>query len=253
MKVSVVLPTWNRANRIAGAIRSIIDQSYENWELIVLDDGSTDGTERIVKNFAHPRVKYHKIDHQNNISRVRNIGNKLATGDIIVVQDSDDLSFPDRLEWIVDAFQNNPTAEVVYHGIYLSFIDPYNGAIIRKVRHAEQFDRDRLKKEQYIPGQIAYLKKTWEEIPYNEDIVLMDDFAFLVELAYSGKEFYRLNRNLYEYISSPDSVNVSGEMDGRRREDVKKLIDVLKNKYGVEAHATLTKQSEGRVFEQETI
>lgn len=252
-RISVVLPTWNRGGRVGHAIRSIIDQSFEDWELVVIDDGSEDGTGRVVKDFAHPRIKYHKIEHQNNISRVRNIGNQLAQGEIIVVQDSDDLSFPDRLEWIDETFALFPSADIVYHGMYLTFPDPYIGGITRKVRHADAFSRDRLKKEQYIPGQIAYTKKHAMEVPYNEEVVLCDDYMFLLESAYQDKVFVPIHRNLYEYFASPDSINVKGEMDGRRRHDIMTMLRILRDKYGVDAHATLTKQVGGEVIEKEDI
>lgn len=254
MKLSVVMPTWNRGNRIQNAIRSIIDQSYADWELIIIDDGSTDSTERVVRDFAHPRIKYHKIDHQNNISKVRNIGNKLATGHVIVVQDSDDVSFPDRLEWIAETFKNDPETDVVYHGIYLSFVDPYTNSVVRKVRHAEDFDRQRLQKEQYISGHVAYRKSVADEIPYNEDIVLLDDLILLLEFAYSNKKFTPIKRNLYEYVGSPDSVNVHGEMDGRRLKDTKKIVEILQSKYGVkDLHATLTKLSDGQLIAEQVV
>lgn len=252
MKVSIVLPTWNRCQVIQNAIRSIIDQTYEDWEFIIVDDGSTDSTERVVKDFAHPRIKYHKIEHQNNISRVRNIGNSLATGEIIVVQDSDDLSFPDRLEVIVETFNANPDTDVVYHGMYVRSYDPYNNAITRAVRPAQAYSKERLLSEQFIPGQIAYRKNIG--IGYNDQIPLIDDYMFLLELALNDKKFTPLYKNLYEYVGSQDSINVLGEFDGRRRRDVETLLLILKEKYGIDAHATLTKNIiSGPVISQETI
>ena len=100
-RVSIVMPTYNRGGVIVNAIRSVIDQTFTDWELIIVDDGSTDNTERVVKSFYDPRIKYHKIEHTGYVSKVRNAGNKLAKGEIIVVHDSDDVAFPDRLEEIV--------------------------------------------------------------------------------------------------------------------------------------------------------
>jgi len=253
MKVSVVMPTWNRAGIVQNAIRSIIDQTYSGWELIVLDDGSTDSTGRIVKDFAHPRIKYHKIEHQSNISKVRNIANSHATGDIIVVQDSDDLSLPDRLEEIVKVFDSSE-ADVVYHGMYVRSYDPYSNAITRQLREAQPFSKERLLTEQYIPGQIAYTRRTWEAIKYNEMIELCDDYMFLLELALNHAKFVPLYKNLYEYVASSDSVNIEGEVDGRRRKDVVTLLRILNEKYEIDAHATLTKNIiSGPVISKEII
>ena len=239
--ISVCLPTWNRCERIPNAIRSIIDQTYREWELIIVDDGSTDSTMRVVLDFAHPRVKYHKIEHQNNISKVRNIAASLSKGEIIIVQDSDDLSFPDRLEEIAKCFEET-NADVVYHGAYLRNHYPFSGVVTRNVRRALPFDRDRILKEQYINGQFAYTKKTWEDVKYNEEIPLCDDYMFLIELTLQNKKFHALDKNLYEYVFSDDSINIQGEADGRRKKDAETMIRILKEKYGIDASATLTKK-----------
>lgn len=253
MLVSVVMPTFNRGDRIQNAIRSILDQTYKDWELIIVDDGSTDSTKRVVMDFAHPKIKYHKIEHQNNISKVRNYGNSLARGEIIVVQDSDDISFPDRLEAIVECFKTTQ-ADVVYHGVYLVNMDPYNNAIIRQVRPAAKFDKERLLKEQYIPGQIAYTFEAWNKVKYNEEIPLCDDFMFLIELTLNNMKFTSLDKNLYEYVYSGDSVSVAGEIDGRRRKDAATMLRILKEKYDIEGRATLTKSwVNGDVISEETI
>ncbi len=239
---------------IQNAIRSIIDQTYKHWELIIVDDGSVDGTYRIVSNFAHPKIIYHKIEHQDNISRVRNIGNSLATGDIIVVQDSDDMSLPDRLGEIVKTYKEYPKADVVYHGMYLRLKDPYTDSITRSVRPAIAFDRDRLKKEQYIAAQLSYKRSVALEIPYNEDVPLMDDFAFLLELAYSNKHFQPIYKNLYEYWYTQDSINIQGESDGRRKRDTETILQMLRDKYHVkDIHANLFKEVEGVTVSEETL
>lgn len=246
------MPTWNRGGVIQNAIRSIIDQTYENWELIIVDDGSTDATKLVIDTFSHPQIKYFPIEHQNNISRVRNIGNQLANGELIVVQDSDDLSFPDRLEEIVKCFDETG-ADIVYHGAYNTYRDPYTNAVARRVKPAQPFDRDRLKSEQYIPGQVAYTKKAITETPYDESITLMDDLVMLLEFAYTDKKFAAIFKNLYEYVGSADSINIRGEVDGRRRQDAIILVKLLKDKYGVDVNATMTKSILGEVITTDTV
>lgn len=251
-RFSVVLPTYNRKRDMKRAMRSIIDQTFEDWELIVIDDGSTDNTAQEVHDIAHPKIKFHRLEHQNNISKVRNFGNSQATGEIIVVQDSDDVSLPDRLELIDKCFRDNPNADVVYHGMYMT-VPSWYYSFSRLVRPAAPFDRERIKREQYIPGQIAYTKKVWEEVKYNEEIPLCDDYMFLLELAFQGKEFVSLDRNIYEYFYSTDSVNINGEIDGRRKEDVETILRILKEKYGVEMHALMTKQVGDEILKQEHV
>ena len=244
-KVSIVMPVYNRANIIQHAIRSVIDQTYKNWELIIVDDGSEDGTKRIVESFAHPKIIYKKIDHCGFVSKVRNVGNQMARGDIVVVHDSDDVAFPDRLEEIVKAFEENADADLVYHGMYLRFFDPYHNAISRSIRPALPYSKEQLLNQQYIPGQVAYKRAAILETPYDERIRCCDDYQMLLEFALKGYKFVPIYKNLYEYADSPDSINVSGEMDGSRRKDVEIILDILKNKYNINAIAGLIKNTVG--------
>ena len=94
MKVffSVVLPTFNRSNFITGAINSLLNQTYDDWELIIVDDGSTDNTKKVVEQFSKKdsRIKYH---YQKNSERsaARNNGINKTKGNYICFIDSDDL------------------------------------------------------------------------------------------------------------------------------------------------------------------
>ena len=91
-KVSVIMPAYNRAQYIAEAIKSVTDQTLREWELIVIDDGSTDGTDAIVQELAKadPRVSYHKNEQNLGIAKTRNRGVKLAKADYVAMLDSDD-------------------------------------------------------------------------------------------------------------------------------------------------------------------
>ena|SRR3990167_7360289 len=238
--VSIVMPTYNRARRIQHAIRSVIDQTYKNWELIIVDDGSEDGTKRVVESFAHPRVKYYPLEHTGYVSRVRNAGNKLAKGEIIIVHDSDDVAFPDRVEEIVKVF-NETNADVVYHGMYLLFYDPYHDAFVRKIRPVLPYEKEHLLKEQYIPGQVAYKRKVILELPYLESIRCCDDYDMLLRLALNDKKFVPLYKNLYEYADSPDSINVGGEKDGSRKRDVEIILGWLKKDFNLDIRSSMTK------------
>ena len=241
IQISVVMPTYNRAGMIQHAIRSVVDQTFKNWELIIIDDGSTDGTKRIVESFAHPRIIYKRIDHSGFVSKVRNEGNRMARADIIAVHDSDDLAFPDRLEEIYSCFESNQDADVVYHGMYMRFYDPFHDAFSRAIRPALPYSKEHLMNEQYIPGQIAYKRDIVLKFPYLESVKCCDDYQMLLQLSLEGCNFKPIFKNLYEYCDSPDSINVSGELDGSRKRDIKIILDWLKEKYNIDGHAMLQK------------
>jgi glycosyltransferase involved in cell wall biosynthesis len=90
---SIVIPTYNRADFIVKAIESIVNQTYQNFEIIIVDDGSTDNTEDIVKNVVNNKLKYFKIPNSER-GFARNCGTKKSVGDYVTFLDSDDVLLP---------------------------------------------------------------------------------------------------------------------------------------------------------------
>ena len=78
--VSVIIPTYNREATLKRAILSVIRQTYTNWELIIVDDGSTDGTEELVHNFISEKIHYIKSEVNQGVSKARNRGSRHAKG-----------------------------------------------------------------------------------------------------------------------------------------------------------------------------
>jgi glycosyltransferase involved in cell wall biosynthesis len=107
-KVSIIMPTYNRAPFLRETIESIRAQSYPNWELIILDDGSDDNTEEIIAGIKDERIRYFKSGKTGWVSKLRNEGIKRATGELIAFNDSDDLWHPAKLEKQVAALHQHP-------------------------------------------------------------------------------------------------------------------------------------------------
>lgn len=104
--VSVIVPSYNSAKYLADTIQSIIDQTYQNWELILVDDGSTDNTKEIVTAFEDPRVKYIHTENRGNYF-ARNLGLEHAKSEFIAFLDADDVWLPKKLELQVEFFLAN--------------------------------------------------------------------------------------------------------------------------------------------------
>jgi len=126
-RVSVIIPTHNRARFLAESIQSVLAQTFDNLETIVVDDGSTDNTREVVGNFLGPRVKYVYQENQG-ASAARNAGILIATGDFIALLDSDDVWLGDKLALQVDLLDSHPKAGLVYSDAYL--FDDQSGAIL---------------------------------------------------------------------------------------------------------------------------
>jgi glycosyltransferase involved in cell wall biosynthesis len=104
--VSVVIPTYNRAEILPRAIESALNQTYRNLEVLVVDDGSTDETPSVVEGFDDQRVTYHRVSQNGGANRARNIGVEEATGEYISFLDSDDELLPEHIERVVAAIES---------------------------------------------------------------------------------------------------------------------------------------------------
>lgn len=98
--VSIITPTYNSAKYIAETIQSVQSQTYQNWEWIIIDDGSSDETEKIVKAFIEKdkRIQFHKLEKNSGPAIARNTGIEKASGDFMTFLDADDIWFPTFIE-----------------------------------------------------------------------------------------------------------------------------------------------------------
>lgn len=114
--VSIILPTYNRADKVGKAIKSVLAQSYTDFELLVIDDGSTDQTEAIVTAYEDKRVHYYRMEENGGQSRARNCGMQMAQYDYLAFEDSDDLWRPGKLKAQMDAIRYaKQDVGMVYH------------------------------------------------------------------------------------------------------------------------------------------
>lgn len=108
--VSIIIPTYNRADLIVETLQSVQNQTYQNWECIVVDDGSTDGTENVMAQFYRHdyRFSFHKNNSSKGAPGARNTGAKLSKGEFLVFMDSDDLLAKDCLLYRMEKMRSHP-------------------------------------------------------------------------------------------------------------------------------------------------
>ena len=119
-KVSVIIPVYNVEKYVAATIKSVLSQTYENFEILIIDDGSPDGSLAICQQFKDSRIK---IIRQKNrgLAGARNTGIRHASGDYLAFLDADDIWVPEKLEKHVHHLNNSPTVGISF--CYSSFID----------------------------------------------------------------------------------------------------------------------------------
>ncbi|HFR3414640.1 TPA: glycosyltransferase family 2 protein, partial [Streptococcus suis] len=105
--VSIIMPSWNTAKYISESIQSVLDQTHQNWELIIVDDCSNDETEKVVSHFKDSRIKFFKNSNNLGAALTRNKALRKARGRWIAFLDSDDLWHPSKLEKQLEFMKNN--------------------------------------------------------------------------------------------------------------------------------------------------
>jgi len=136
--ISVLMSAYNAEKYISESIESILNQTFNDFEFIIINDGSTDNTEKIIKSYNDKRIKY--ISQENiGVSKSLNRGLKIATGKYIAKLDADDVSYPERLEEQFKFMENNPTYVVC--GCYADVIDE-SGNYIYVYNNIPSYDED---------------------------------------------------------------------------------------------------------------
>ena len=121
-KLSVIMPVYNGERYLSQAIESILNQTFRDFELLIINDGSTDRSREIAASYADPRIVLTDNERNMGLSRSLNRGIRLARGEYIARQDADDLSHPDRLRRQVEYLERHP--DTVLLGTRIQWIDP---------------------------------------------------------------------------------------------------------------------------------
>lgn len=155
-EVSVVIPTYNRSKKLKRAVNSVLDQTYPYFEVIVVDDRSTDDTKEVVKKFKDERIKYHRNESNLGGGESRNVGIELSKNEYIAFLDDDDEWFPSKLEKQVKVLEK---ADWSYCGVYTGLVKIKNGIPVSK-------------KLSYKEGDL-FKELLWENIIGSTSVVLL--------------------------------------------------------------------------------
>lgn len=188
------MPTYNRAEMIRAAIESVINQTFQNWELIVIDDHGQDKTHQVVKNFRDPRIKYCYLTKDKGPGAARDFGIRKAQGEIIVLADSDDINYPNRLALTYDYFQKNPDVNIVYGRS--DRLDIKTGKI--SPRPTCEFNKELLKTYNFISNVTTAFKKEayLKTKGYDPKIQTSEDYDLWLTFLEAGFNFGFIDKPL---------------------------------------------------------
>ena len=116
--ISIIMPAFDAERTIRDSVQSVLDQTYRDWELLIIDDGSSDGTGRAARSLAEsdPRIRVFTDRVNRGVSESRNFGIRNARGEWIAFLDSDDLWTPVKLQKQVERIRTDPSADLVFTG-----------------------------------------------------------------------------------------------------------------------------------------
>jgi len=182
--VSVIILTYNRAALVKESIESILAQTYAQFELIIVDDGSTDGTEQMIQQMHDERIRYFKFDHCGHTGKLKNFAMKQAKGEYIAFNDSDDNWKPAKLEKQIKLFE-----ECGDIGFSITDVITFSkdGILIEHSYHSDQlkecssiFDRMRKSKFLVYPFTLVIRKNCLEKVGWFDEDLISGDYHFIM-------------------------------------------------------------------------
>ncbi len=209
LKYSVIMPTWNRKLQISTAIDSVIKQTYSNWELLIVDDHSTDNTFEYLNLHYHEFIKNGKIkltvNPKKGVSTARNFGLSKATGDIICYLDSDNMWDKEYLNELNSKYEKNPEIETIYTAVNVVNRDTKK-TFIRDV----PYNRKNILKQNFIDLNIfshrSFLLSKYGA--FNTVMSRLVDYEMIIRLTRT-KEPYYINKPLATYIFDSKNNQIS--------------------------------------------
>ena len=205
-KLSVIMSAYNSSETIERAMSSILDLSFSDFELVVLNDGSTDDTEAKILSFDDDRIKYHRLDHAG-LTKALNFGVSLAEAEIIVRHDSDDWSEPNRFTKQVELLDSHPDLALVssWHNV----VDLEGKYLGQKPTAGDDGSLKRMlrRRNPFCHGTVMVRKSAFETVGgYNEDLLFSQDYDLWLRMAGAGIKFACIPEPLYNYSITPDSI-----------------------------------------------
>ncbi|MBP92713.1 MAG: hypothetical protein CMC55_01200 [Flavobacteriaceae bacterium] len=218
--VSIIIPTYNRAHLLGETLDSVLAQTYPNWECLVVDDGSTDGTAELLNHYIakDSRFHYHKRpdSHLAGGNGARNYGFELSSGDYIQWFDSDDLMLPTKLELKLDAILEHDVDFVVCENAEIFSRHPY------KVKKRWLIQTEGNVLLNHLKGRVAFTtagplfrKSFLKDKPlFDERVLISQEWEFFSRLLTVNPKMFYVKHVLYHFKNLQEGIR--GELSAKK-------------------------------------
>ena len=223
-KISVLMPVYNGDQFLDKSIKSVLNQTFKNFEYIIINDGSTDGSLKIIESYRDSRIKIINYSKNRGITFALNNGLNVAKGDYIARQDQDDISYPDRFMLQIEYLENNDVDLIDTNFIFIDENDNYlqdyekrNFSPDETLSHLFFYEMVHAsimcKRSLFTKYNIQYRKRPTE------------DYDLFIRLAKAGMRAGRLDKKLIKQRKHSNS------MCGSDWDNIKKDIDIMRNQF----------------------
>jgi glycosyltransferase involved in cell wall biosynthesis len=236
---SIIIPIYNRSHVVSRAIESVFKQSYSNWELIIIDDGSTDGLAEVLSAFMKDRRVRYRFEENRGVSAARNEGIRISRGEYLFFLDSDDEFLPDKLEFQIAEMCKFSNSVSICGSID---IVGKREKIFPRFEDSFLFDRCCIvQKKIPISASFIAVKKNVKTF-FDEELPTFEDFDFLLR-AMTVREGLFIARPLVKRYRTFDNVRLSVNAN-YKTEGARRLIKLFEeNRYNMDEKAIFSRIS----------
>lgn len=238
---SVVIPTYNRGDFIQRAINSVLKQNFSDFEIIVVDDGSTDATEAVVKSILSEKIRYYKKENEERAA-ARNFGAKIANGRYINFLDSDDMVYPNHLQIAKNfcvSHQNVPIFHLGYD------VKDQQGILLRSVTNIRSINKTILSGNMLSCNGVFIEKDAMMQNQFNEDRTLssLEDWELWIRM--SARYPFLNNNTITSTVVQHDERSVMSSDATRIKNKTKRFVhyvlldEVNKKRFGSNLNKTV--------------
>jgi glycosyltransferase involved in cell wall biosynthesis len=218
-EISVLMPVFNAERYLKLAIDSILNQTFQDFEFVIINDGSTDSSEEIILSYNDSRIKYHKNAENIGLIATLNKGIDLCNGRFVARMDADDISLPERLQKQWDFLNKRP--EIVMVGSDVEMIDMQN----QRIKDVQYCPAYLLKTQLFFSNTFAHpsiliRKDILSEFAYNADYIYAEDYFLWSQIAFKYP-VANLPEILIKYRVHQESVSLQNEQ--QQNDTVKKV------------------------------
>lgn len=205
-EISVIIPVFNAAPFLQESIESILNQSYSNFELIVLNDKSTDESLEIIKKLQAKDNRIIIIDKEQNVgpANLRNEGINAAKGTYIALMDADDIAAPTRFEKQIAIFKNNP--EIGVCGTWFTFFGSEKNKIIKHNTNHDTIKVSFLHSCNIGNPTVMFKKEVLSDLKFDNDYVPVEDYDLWSRLL-AKTNFYNIPESLLDYRQHNNNIS----------------------------------------------